>query len=433
MADQKYYIKDAILKAAPHHESFEKLWETKWKEPCSQGIYPFMFGDIADFKPVVERIIKKGLKEPYNWDEYAECFFSQAELLSQAAQRAEAAGHTEDACRLYLRSSAVYRIARFPAPRSEKQRQAWQKGKDVFYKGARLMTYPITEQIIPHTHRLPHEGESIPINILIPPCANASSPVPLLIIFTGLDGYRTELAVWQRGFLDKNVTTIVVEIPGTGDSPADPSDPTSPDRQWSSLLDWVSSSPVTQGRVDISKIIIWGFSTGGYYSLRAGHTHGDRLLGAVSLGGGAHHMFDADWLDNVNKLEYPFDLANTLAYKFGYGRNEDSASGLEEFKRQGAKFSLLEDGTLKKRTKAKILVVNGDMDEIFPIEDLWVATDTSGPRGTGNEIVGRVVKGKKHMGEPESFFIILEWIHGLFGLDGDVVHHLKMLRPKGRL
>lgn len=79
---------------------------------------------------------QKNLSEPYNWDEYASSFFPQAELLSQAARRAEEAGKTDDACRLYLRSSAVYRIARFPAPRSEQQRLAWDKGKEVFYRGA---------------------------------------------------------------------------------------------------------------------------------------------------------------------------------------------------------------------------------------------------------------------------------------------------------
>lgn len=32
-AHQKYTIGRAILEPAVHHESFEKLWETKWKAP----------------------------------------------------------------------------------------------------------------------------------------------------------------------------------------------------------------------------------------------------------------------------------------------------------------------------------------------------------------------------------------------------------------
>lgn len=96
---------------------------------------------------------------------------------------------------------------------------------------------------------------------------------------------------------------VVVEIPGTGDSPAAPKDPKSPDREYSSLLDWID----TQERIDSKKVCVWGFSTGGYYAIRLAHTHPDRLLGSISLGGGVHHMFDPEWLNEVNHLEYPFE------------------------------------------------------------------------------------------------------------------------------
>ncbi|KAK0724290.1 yellowish-green 1-like protein [Lasiosphaeris hirsuta] len=412
MAAQSYFIGDAILKPAIHHESFEQLWETKWKVPCAMGIYPFMFGSIKDFEPVAQAIIKKGLKEPYDWDEYAASFFPKAEELAAIAAAAEAAGETEKASEYYLRSSAVYRIARFPAPRSPKQREAWAAGKAVFYKGAALLPHPIAEVLIPHVHALPGEGATVPVNFLLPPAASPAAPAPLLIIFTGLDGYRTELAVWQRGWLDKGVASLVVEIPGTGDSPALATDPTAPDRQWSSVLDWVAEQPA----VDANKVVVWGFSTGGYYALRVAHTHADRLLGSVSLGGGAHHMFDRAWLERVNLLEYPFDLANTLAFKFGYPH-------LESFIQEAAKFSLVNDGTLEKKS-CSLLLVNGDKDEIFPIDDLFVALEHGGPK------LARVVKGKKHMGEPDSFFIILAWIHELLGLDGDYMHQIKLLPSK---
>lgn len=79
---------------------------------------------------------QKGLKEPYDWDEYAETFFPKAQELSKMAAEAEKADEKDKASEYYLRSSALYRIARFPAPRSEKQRLAWTIGKEMFYKGA---------------------------------------------------------------------------------------------------------------------------------------------------------------------------------------------------------------------------------------------------------------------------------------------------------
>lgn len=102
MAENKYYIKDAILKPAVHHESFKQLWETKWKGPAKMGVYPFMFGDIRDFEPVVEELVKKDLKEPYDWDEYADTFIPQAKLLTETAEEAEKNGEKEKAAEYYL-------------------------------------------------------------------------------------------------------------------------------------------------------------------------------------------------------------------------------------------------------------------------------------------------------------------------------------------
>ena len=47
-----------MKKVAPHHESWEKLWETKWKPLATMGVYPFMFGAAKDFEPILE-LMKK--------------------------------------------------------------------------------------------------------------------------------------------------------------------------------------------------------------------------------------------------------------------------------------------------------------------------------------------------------------------------------------
>lgn len=278
----------------------------------------------------------------------------------------------------------------------------------------RLLENPISEVFVPHIHKIDGEGDSVPGSYCLPPNASASKPVPLVLIITGLDGYRTELAVWSKGWAQKGVATLIHEIPGTGDSPALRQDPTSPDRQWKSVLDWVGQ----QKELDAQKVIVWGFSTGGYYALRVAHTEKDRLLASISLGGGAHHMFDREWLENVNKLEYPFDLAGTLTYKFGY-------KTLEDFIQDGAKYSLLNDGTLDKPC-TKMLLVNGNDDEIFPIDDMFVALEHGQPK------LARMVKGKKHMGEPDSFFIILKFIYGLLQLDGNIMDQMKTLPARSK-
>ncbi|KAK5652032.1 hypothetical protein OQA88_10935 [Cercophora sp. LCS_1] len=410
MAPHTFHIGDALNQPAPHHASFSALWSTKWSAPCSMGIYPFMFASHTDFAPIAASLSEANLRPPYNWDVYASHFFPKAAELTSLADTALAAGESDKAREYYLRASAVYRIARFPAPRSPKQKEAWEKGKEVFYKGAALMEFPIREVKVEHTHAVEGEGTVVPVNLLVPKSGEGKHPV--VLIFTGLDGYRTELAVWQEGWVKKGVATVVVEIPGTGDSPALRNDPTSAERQWDSLLGWIAQQP----ELDEKRVVVWGFSTGGYYALRAAHTHADQLLGVVSQGGGCHYMFEREWLEKVNVLEYPFDLADTLAWKFGY---ED----LESFIQEAGKFSLLNDGTLEKKC-TQVLLVNGEGDEIFPIDDQWVALEHGRPK------LSRTVLGRKHMGEPEAFFVILEWIHEVLGLDGDWMAQMRALPSK---
>lgn len=412
----KFHIQDKLALPAPHHESFARLWETKWKAPATMGVYPFMFSTAKDFEPVVASLTTQGMQEPYDWDAYASTFFPQAESLTKIAEEAEAKGEKEKASEYYLRSSAVYRISRFPAPRSEVQREAWKRGKEMCIKGLGMREYPVHEVMIPHTHRHANEGNHIPAYHLVPE-SESGKPVPTVIIFTGLDGYRTELAVWMEGWRQVGVATLVLEIPGTGDCPANPSDPTSPDRLYSSLFDWLD----TQSTLDVSKRAIWAFSTGGFYAIRVAHTHASRLSGVVALGGGCHHMFEQEWLDNVNHLEYPFDLADTLAYKFGYGKD------VEAFKADAMdKFSLLNDGTLDTPICARLLLVNGTEDEIFPIDDYELVLRHGAPKEA------RFVEGTKHMGEPMSFFIILRWLYQLFGIEADPVKQMQTLpfKPK---
>lgn len=88
---------------------------------CTMGVYPFMFGNVKDFEPVVEEIIRastahfistidsysniylqKGLREPYDWDEYAESFIPKAQELSEIAEEAAGQGENDKASEYFL-------------------------------------------------------------------------------------------------------------------------------------------------------------------------------------------------------------------------------------------------------------------------------------------------------------------------------------------
>lgn len=387
----------------PHHDSVSALWHGKWRAPCVAGSYPFTDGQVEDFDPVFAELTRISADDPAilsRPDDYAKPFFPVADRLAAAAREAEPA----EARELYLRAAAVYRIARFPVNRSPLGQEAWEKGKAAYERGGRLLDPPSVPVDIPFTQGDPGAGDAdtgIPAYLRLPRGEQPASGWPVLLFICGLDAYRTDHTPRTQAHVGRGYATISFEIPGTGDCPAAPNDPESADRLMSSVLDWVTASAAEYG-FDPGRILARGISTGGYYALRAAHTHADRLFAVVAQGGGCHHMFDAAWIGAQNRMEYPFALADALAWKFGY-RDPDPADAVARYTAEAGKFSLADSGVLD-RPACRLLVVNGLEDSIFPIEDSILAAT----RGRGKDLVVR--GNRRHMGNPGAEEILYEWL-----------------------
>ena len=221
---------------------------------------------------------------------------------------------------------------------------------------------------------------------------------PVLLFICGLDAYKTDHTPRTQTHVDRGFATLSFEIPGTGDCPAAPNDPTSPDRLMSSILDWVVAHGVEYS-LDVSKIFARGISTGGYYAMRIAHTHADRLYAVVAQGGGCHYMFDPAWINAQNQMEYPFALADALAYKFGYR----GSNPIADYAADGRKFSLLDAGVLN-RPSCKLLIIDGMEDSIFPIEDNFIVA----VKGDKKDLLSR--GNRQHMGNPGGEDILYDWI-----------------------
>lgn len=133
---------------------------------------------------------------------------------------------------------------------------------------------------------------------------------------------------------------------------------------------------------------------------------------------------------------------------------------MEAFKKEAKKFSLLEDGTLDKPC-ARLFLVNvlrnpsptliffrahglqGTDDEIFPIDDMFVALEHGGPKEARyvhprhwdmKRLMRRLrfVKDTKHMGEPSSFVIILDWVYKMLDIKSHPGQQLKTIPFKAK-
>jgi pimeloyl-ACP methyl ester carboxylesterase len=409
----RYHVQTAtseigvVFPSFPHHDSVSALWREKWRRPCSLGIYPFTDGRLEDFDPIFAELIEISGDDPSilnRPDEYAGPFLSAGRALVADAEDAAAGGNIDTAKQLFLRAAAVFRMGRFPLNRSAATQQAWAEGKSAYEQGSQYLDPPNRAVQIPFRHADADAGdqdEPIPAYLRIPSGPVPAGGWPVLLFICGLDAYRSDHTPRTQAHNDHGVATLSFEIPGTGDCPAAPGDPTSPDRLMSSVLDWVQESGGALG-LDPSRIVARGISTGGYYAFRVAHTHADRLVAVVAQGGGAHAMFDPRWIAAQNQMEYPFALADALAYKFGY-RAPDKSAALRAYTAGAHRFSLDQDGTLTTPT-TKLLVINGMEDSIFPIEDtLLVAT-------AGVNVDLTVLGNRGHMGNPGAEDLIYAWL-----------------------
>jgi hypothetical protein len=390
-----------------HHASTSLLWSKKWRPPCAGGIYPFTDAQVEDFDPVFDALVRLSHDDPSflrRPDDYAEPFLPVGDALAERAEQAEGAGDREQARNLFLRAAAVYRIGRFPLNRSPLSELAWSKGKAAYARAGRSLDPPSVEVEIAFGAADPTAGDreaAIPAYLRVPKGEPPEAGWPVLLFICGLDAYRTDHTPRTQAHVDHGFATLSFEIPGTGDCPAAPNDPTSPDRLMTSVLDWVAANAAPL-RLDPAKVVARGISTGGYYAFRLAHTHAKRLFAVVAQGGGSHRMFDPAWILHQNQMEYPFALADALAYKFGY-RDADPDVAIQQYADDGRKFSLLDTGILE-TSSCRMLAINGMEDSIFPIEDSIIVATT----GRGKDLVARA--DRPHMGNPGAEPLVYAWI-----------------------
>jgi hypothetical protein len=402
MPNGTWILGDLFEKDYGHRGSIQKLWEQRWKFPCTKGVYPFHDGKFEDFEPIFAHLISNNINDPYD-DAYTNAFLPAARRLATEAKEAAEKGDKEAAKNLYLNANAVYRLARFPYIGTELKKRVFEEQKEVYLRGAQLWSMPLTEEIIPHKHASNGDGQSIPCYIRKP---SGDGPFPTILLITGLDGHRPDNTERTTEHLQRGWATVVVDIPGTTvDCPASRRDPLSPDRLFTSILEWIKGTAY----LDEKRVIAWGLSAGGYYAIRLAHTHRAQLLGSVGHGAGTHHYIGREWLDQVGKHEYPFGLEEAYTQKYGYKSFEEMKEKCQD------EFSLV-SGTgegvavvgngLK---SCRLLLVNGMLDGCMPVEDSMLLAEYGSPKEM------RFMQQRLHMGYPEANSTVYPWMQEVMG------------------
>lgn len=401
MPNGNWILGDLFEKDYGHAGSIKNLWEMRWMFPCRRGVYPFHDGKFEDFEPIFDHLIAKDINDPYD-DEYTNAFLPTARRLANEARAAERSDK-EKAKALALRANAVFRLARFPYIGTDLKKQVFEEQKQNYLAGAKLWGIPVEEVVVPHKHAANGDGPEIPLYIRKP---TGQGPFPTVLLITGLDGHRPDNTERTSEHLNRGWATVICDIPGTTvDCPASKRDPLSPDRLFSTILEWIAEQPY----LDEKKVIAWGLSAGGYYAIRLAHTHKEKLIGSVGHGAGTHHYIGREWLSRIAKHEYPFGLERAYVTKYGYKDFEEMMEKCQdEFSLVSAKgegVAVVAEG----KPSCRMLLINGVLDGCMPVEDSMLLAEYGSPKEM------RFIQQRLHMGYPEANGVVYPWMEEVMG------------------
>ncbi len=180
------------------------------------------------------------------------------------ADAAERRGSMVAARELFLRASVFYSTSLRPlfgAPADPRLLAAYRKEVDALDKGLRLFDPPILPQ------RIPFEGAAMPA-YFVPAAGYAAATRPTIIFTNGYDGtiadmlFASALAARARGY-----HSLLFDGPGQGGMLFEHGIPLRPD--WETVVGAVVDFALSLPQVNSKKIVLSGWSLGGYLAPRA--------------------------------------------------------------------------------------------------------------------------------------------------------------------
>ena len=304
-----------------------------------------------------------------------------------AADRARNSGDGQQASGLYMKASGFYFMGRFPCPNHPDKERCAKAERETYVLAGSYWDNPIQRITIPFQGRA---GEGNELVFLMRRPRGVARP-PVVVMWGGVDAWKEQMTAACNAFLAAGVATIAMDNAGTGESPV--KGVQDAERQFLPVFEWAALQPDLDGE----KVGILGRSFGGYWATKLAHLHPAHIAAAVNWGGGAHYMFQPDWVEASRYPDsYLMELVETRQRMLGANTDQEY---LDFFKR----LSLVDQGLLDTAC-APMLLVNGKDDKQCPIADLHLLTEHGSPKAV------RLFPGG-HMGNtPQTLPTIVQWL-----------------------
>ena len=326
----------------------------------TKGMAPYGAVAMAEIDEVCERL-RDRQQEPDAWQEE---WCRMGARLEKIGDRAEAAGHRMSAGNAYLRAGMYYFTGeRFIYP-GELKRDIGRKAIELQTKGL-LQRYPNIERI-----EVPFEGASLPALFMKAP--SASGRTPTVVVFDGMDNCK-EMSVLFNGleFAARGWNTLAIDGPGQGESLRLRSMYARHDYEsaGTAAYDYVAS----RADVDPAKVVVMGYSFGGYY---AGRVAAFEKRYAAGVAFAALHWDLAAWQRDI-KRRHETDPKNTAQSQFHFrwimGHMDDGDAAIAEAER----FSLRE---IAAKIEMPFLIVHAEEDKVVPVASAYKLYEALGSK-----------------------------------------------------
>jgi dipeptidyl aminopeptidase/acylaminoacyl peptidase len=313
----------------------------------TKGMAPYGAVALGEIDEICERLLDRQ-QEPDAWEEE---WCRTGARLEKVADAADAAGHTMSAGNYYLRAGMYYFTGeRFIYP-GERKREVGRKSIDLQTKGL-LRRYPNIERV-----EVPFEGKSLPALFMKAP--GVSKRAPTVVVFDGMDNCK-EMSVLFNGleFAARGWHTLAIDGPGQGETLRLRELYARHDYEvaGTAAFNYIAERP----EVDQKKVVVMGYSFGGYYSARVAAFE-TRYAAGVSFA--ALHWDLAAWQREI-KRRLETDPKNTAQSAFHFrwimGHIDDGDAAI----RKAEAFSLADAAS---RIEMPYLIVHAEEDKVVPV------------------------------------------------------------------
>lgn len=371
-------VLDAMVTERPKTLEESKLW---MKQRLASRFHPMNSLDPIEGPSFIDGV--PGLDGPA-WGGY---WGALGDAARADAQLCEDRGERERAQLLYAKATGLYFMGRFPCPNHPAKQRCAIAERETYLKLSQYWSEAIERVEIPFDGRT-SEGRTV-VALVRRPKGIANPPVVLM--WGGVDAFKEQMTAACDAFLAKGVATVAIDNAGTGESPIRGVQDS--ERQFLAAMDWIQSRKDWRAE----RVGLLGRSFGGYWATKLAHLVPDRIAGAVNWGGGAHFMFQPEWIASSRYPDsYLMELVETRSMMLGASNDDEY---IAFFKR----LSLLDQGLLEHRS-APLLLVNGKEDKQCPVADIHLLTDNGSPKSV------RMFPGG-HMGlTPKTLPTIVDWL-----------------------